>query len=263
VTPDVAEQGSEPGERVSLTDVSVALGRQPRAEGGSVTVKQLLSTMDEFGISYAVVSNLASRWHAPAVGNRELVETLAGADRLHACWTVLPDVCGEVADPDEFVEQARAAGVVAVRAFPADHRYRLDGPDMTALHRALVRARLPLLVEASQTSWEAVEAVARRFDGHTLIVGDVGYRSLRSAAGALSRCDNLHLDISYLASHCGLEWLVGRFGAGRLLFGTGWPLRDPAEAVTRLLWSELDDDAARQVGGGNARRLFGVGAGPS
>ncbi|GAA3778468.1 hypothetical protein GCM10022225_77980 [Plantactinospora mayteni] len=221
-----------------------------------MAVKQLLAMMDGFGIATAVVSNLASRWHAPAAGNRELVEMLDGVDRLHACWTVLPDVCGEIGAADEFVERARTAGVVAVRAFPADHRYRLDGPDLTDLHGALVRARLPLLVEASQTSWEAVEAVAHRFDGHTLVIGDVGYRSLRTVAGVLSRCDNVYLDISYLASHCGLEWLVGRFGAGRFLFGTGSPLRDPAEVVTRLLWSELDDDAVTQIGSGTAGRLF-------
>jgi len=88
------------------------------------------------------------------------------------------------------------------------------------------------------------------------VVGEVGYRSLRAIAGVLTRCDNVRLDLSHLASHCGLEWLVERFGAGRFLFGSGWPLRDPAEAVTRLLWSELDDAAVSQIGSGNARELF-------
>jgi len=257
VTAEVGAARAEAGKRVRLTDVSMALGRHPRADAGSVSVKELLATMDGMGIATAVVSSLASRWHAPAAGNRELVELLAGVDRLRPCWTVLPDTCGEIGTAAEFVDQAGEAGVVAVRAFPADHRYTLDGPDLDDLHGELVRARLPLLVEASQTSWEAVEVVATRFGEHTLVVGDVGYRSLRSVAGVLSRCPNVYLDLSHLASHCGLEWLVERFGPGRFLFGTGWPLRDPAEAVTRLLWSELDDAAVRQIGSGNARDLFG------
>lgn len=246
------------GERVELIDVSLALGPHPRAVAGSDSVKDLLATMDEYGIAAAVVSNLLSRWHSPAAGNRQLVEQLKDTHRLAACWTILPDTCGELGAVDAFVTEARDAGVVAMRAFPADHRYQLDGPDLTNLHAALAEARLPLLVEATQTSWESVEALARRFPEHELIVGEVGYRSLRTIAGVLSRCGNVQLDLSNLASHCGLEWLVERFGAGRFLFGTGWPLRDPAEAVTRLLWSELDDEAVGRIGRDNALQLFGL-----
>jgi predicted TIM-barrel fold metal-dependent hydrolase len=67
----------------------------------------------------------------------------------------------------------------------------------------------------------------------------------------------VHLDLSYLGSHLGLEWLVDRFGAGRLLFGTGAPVRDPADAVTRLLWSELPDADVAAIGAGNLSRLIG------
>lgn len=255
--------GEDSGEskRTALTDVSTALGRHPRAAIGSVSAKELLATMDGYGISTAVVSNLASRWHDPEAGNRELLATLAGADRLLPCWTVLPGTCGEIAAATDFVAEAVEAGVVAARAFPADHRYDLDGPDLDDLHAALSAAGLPLLVEVSQTSWPAVEAVATRHPELVLVVGDVGYRSLRTIAGVLGRCPNVRLDLSYLSSHCGLEWLAARFGAERLLFGTGWPLRDPAESVTRLLWSELDDEAVEMIGSRNAETLFRAVAG--
>lgn len=247
--------------RTTLTDVSTALGRHPRAAVGSASAKELLATMDGYGITTAVVSNLASRWHDPETGNRELLTALDGADRLRPCWVVLPDTCGEIAAAADFVATAAGSGVVAARAFPADHRYDLDGPDLDVLLVALAGAGLPLLVEASQTHWPAVEAVATRHPDLTLVVGDIGYRLLRTVAGVLGRCPNVRLDLSYLSSHCGLEWLAARFGPERLLFGSGWPLRDPAEAVTRLLWSELDDDAVRMIGSGNAEALFGAVAG--
>jgi predicted TIM-barrel fold metal-dependent hydrolase len=255
----MGEVTGEPGQRIRLTDVSMALGRHPRADAGSSSAKELMATMDHFGISSAVVSSLTSRWHDPVVGNRELGDRLADADRLLSCWTVLPDTCDEVGPHQQFVAAALDAGVVAVRAYPVDHRYELDGPDLRDLHAALAAARLPLLVEASQTTWQAVEAVARRHPDQVLVVGDVGYRMLRTICGVLDRCPNVRLDLSYLTSHCGLEWLVGRFGAERFLFGTGWPLRDPGEAVVRLLWSELDDESAGLIGSGNAAALFGTG----
>jgi hypothetical protein len=43
-----------------------------------------------------------------------------------------------------------------------------------------------------------------------------------------------------------------------MLFGTGTPRRDPADAVTRLLWSELDDQAVRAIGSDNLRGLLGM-----
>lgn len=249
--------GEDAGES-KLTDVSMALGRHPRAAIGSVSAKELLATMDGFGIATAVVSSLASRWHHPDTGNRELLTAISGADRLLPCWTVLPDTCGEIAAAAGFVAEAVESGVVAARAFPADHRYDLDGPDLDDLHATLAGAGMPLLVEVSQTSWPAVETVATRHPELAIVVGDVGYRTLRTIAGVLGRCPNVRLDLSYLSSHCGLEWLAGRFGADRLLLGSGWPLRDPAEAVTRLLWSELDDQAVELIGGGNAAKLFGL-----
>jgi predicted TIM-barrel fold metal-dependent hydrolase len=42
------------------------------------------------------------------------------------------------------------------------------------------------------------------------------------------------------------------------LFGTAYPDHDPAEAVTRLLWSELDDDAVTAIGSENAEKLLGA-----
>jgi hypothetical protein len=71
----------------------------------------------------------------------------------------------------------------------------------------------------------------------------------------LDRHANVHVDLSDLSSHEGLEWLCERFGPRRLIFGTGAPLRDAGEAVTRLLWSELDTDAVRQVAADTLDRL--------
>jgi predicted TIM-barrel fold metal-dependent hydrolase len=54
-----------------------------------------------------------------------------------------------------------------------------------------------------------------------------------------------------------VEWLVRRFGAERLLFGTGTPEFDPAETVTRLLLSELSDVEVAAIGRSNALDLLG------
>lgn len=239
--------------RPVLIDADAMLGRHPRRDVGGGTVPELLAAMDRVGIAEAVVGNMTSWLHDPHRGNRQLLDLVKGETRLRPCWVMLPDSCGEMTG---FVDAALKGGVRAVRAFPRDHGYELAGPDTAAVLTALAAVRLPLLVDATQTTWGAVEAIAIEHPGLRVVVGGLGYRVLRQAAGVLARAANVHVGLADLSSHCGLEWLVERFGAGRLVFGTGMPYRDPAESVTRLLWSELEDKQVAAIGSGNLGRLL-------
>jgi len=241
-------------------DADATIGRNPRIDAGPGTVEALLSRMDRVGIGSAVVSHTAARWHDPQAGNTLLGTETAGHDRLRPCWVTLPHHTGEVPPPAEFVAQAQAAGVVAVRVYPEDHGYDLSGPDMAPMLAAIAAGGFPVLLEAWQSSWPQIEAVAAAHPDLALVVGGLGYRVLRRAAGVLDRRPNVFIGTAHLSTHLGLEWLVGEFGAGRLVFGTGMPERDPAEAVTRLLYSELDDDSVARIGSLNAGRLLGLGA---
>ncbi|MGH3758062.1 amidohydrolase family protein [Actinophytocola sp.] len=256
---------NEPG--LTLADANVLLGRHPHSPTGADTAADLLRWMDRFGIAEAVVGHTASWLHDPAAGNRMLTDALGTASgRLRPCWAVLPGGTGELGEPDELVAGALAAGVVAARGYPADHGWSLGTPDATPLLRALAGAGLPLLLDAEQTSWTEITACATDHPELRLVVCRTGYRALRRIAGVLGGTGNVWIETSTLTTHQGLEWLAGRFGTQRLLFGTGAMLQDPAEAVTRLLLSGLDDTAVRAIGGANLRRLLtrpGVRAGMS
>ncbi|HEX4813101.1 MAG TPA: amidohydrolase family protein [Nonomuraea sp.] len=234
--------------RPTLIDADAMLGRHPRRDVGGGTVDELLAALDRVGIAEAVVGSMTAWLHDPHRGNAQLLDLVKDQPRLHPCWVMLPDSCGELGE--DFAEEAVAKGVRAVRAFPRDHGYHLDGTDAAAVLRAMATARLPLLVDAPQVTWPTVESIARAHPALRIVVGAAGYRMLRQIAGVLERNSNVYLGTADLSSHCGLEWLVARFGAGRIVFGTGQPYRDPAEAVTRLLWSELGDADVAAIGRG-------------
>jgi len=242
---------------VELLDVNAMVGRLPAEDVGDGSVAELCKTMDRFAIGSALVAHSAAWRHDPATGNRLLLDEIAGEPRLMPCWVGLPDTCGEVAPPAEFVEAATRAGVRAVRLYPGDHGFRFSGPDVAPLLDAIARAELPLILDLDQASWADIEQVAASRPRLQIVVCGLGYRVLRELAGVLDRATNVHVDLSYLGSHLGLEWLVERFGVHRVLFGTGMPVRDPADAVSRLLWSELDDENVRMIGAGTAGRLLG------
>jgi predicted TIM-barrel fold metal-dependent hydrolase len=244
---------------LALFDVNCRLGRLPwgEIEGGSIDA--LLARMDRFGVARALVSHTLSWRHDPVVGNRCVVRDLGQQNhdgRLRACWVALPDSCAEISPPETFVRDAIGNGVGAVRVYPADHGFDLDGPDFAGYAEACAGAGLPLVVDLAETTWAALDAVARDHPDLAVIGCEVGYRVLRRAAGVLERRPNVYLDLSDLSTHEGLEWLCARFGPDRLVFGTGAPRRDAAEAVTRLLWSDLDDAAVARIGHQNLDALL-------
>jgi predicted TIM-barrel fold metal-dependent hydrolase len=141
-------------------------------------------------------------------------------------------------------------------ARPHSHGFDLGGPDLAPLLDAAAEHGLPMLVDKGETDWGTVERVAAAHPELWLLLSDVGYRELRQLCGLLARHPRTLVSTANLSGHRTLEYLVEQFGAHRLVFGTGQPVRDPAEAVFRLLWSELDDAAVRAVGGDTMRGLL-------
>lgn len=241
---------------MKLFDVNATIGPLPDEPAGA-DAAGLLAELTPLGIAEAVVSHSRAWLHDPVAGNAMLLEEIAPYDELHPCWVVVPDTCEELGGAERYVAQAVGSGVLAIRALPALHGFSLNGADFNPVLSAAAEARLPLLVDAGEATWPAIEATAAAHPSLPIVVGTVGYRTMRQIAGVLARTENVYVDLSYLGAHLAVEWIVERFGAHRLLFGTGFPHRDPADATTRLLWSELDDETCAAIGAGNLRALVG------
>lgn len=241
---------------IPLFDANAMVGKFPTADLAYHTANGLGAELDRLGIARALVFHALAWHHDPATGNRRLITELDGDARLAPCWVMLPPTTGEIGTPDEFLAALDRHGVRAVRTFPRDHGYRLAGPDCAPLLARLAARCVPLLVDLEQSSWDEIEAVAGAHPDLPMIVCRTGYRALRTLAGLLERRANIFLDLSYFATHQGVEWIATRFGAGRLIFGTGQPVADAGGALTRLLYSELDEPSLAAVGAGNLESLL-------
>jgi predicted TIM-barrel fold metal-dependent hydrolase len=102
----------------------------------------------------------------------------------------------------------------------------------------------------------AVVEVARRFPAVTFIAGFGGYADMWfEISDAIGSVDNLYLDASMLWSD-GIEDIVKRHGAKKVLFGSAEPRNRylvNLRTLDRLELAEADRDA---ISFGNARRLF-------
>lgn len=89
----------------------------------------------------------------------------------------------------------------------------------------------------SASSWEAIDLACRLAE----------------------QCDRVHLDLTgSRLLYGGLERMVERVGAGRILWGTDSPFIDPRPGLGRMLCADVPDGDKRLMLGENARTLYGL-----
>ncbi|WUJ68109.1 amidohydrolase family protein [Kribbella soli] len=240
-------------------DARVVTGAHPASLQPATDRDAVAAHLDRFELSGALVSAMASWLHDPIGGNAEasaLAHSLADRGVL-ACWSAVPATPGELDSLTELVERAVDEDVAAFRIHPASHGFSPSLLD--ELYAALQANRLPLCIDAAEISWPELTAIATRYPELPIVISNLGYRKLRELWAALDGHTNIYVDLVDFAAHQGVEWLAANDLADRLLFATGFGLRDPGESVVRLAWSGLDDATVRLVGADTASRLFSGG----
>lgn len=258
--------------RPALFDANVLLGPLPHRAAAPPDVPDtlappadvpgLLRALDDFGIARALVTHTYAKWHDPGEGNVRLLHEIAGQPRLMPCGVVLPAATGEVPPEREQMAQLLDAGVRAVRLCPVAHRLSLEPWEIAPLLEAVAERRVPLLLDSDNVHWgEArpwrfVEWAASSYPDLPLVLLREPQSNLRTLFALLARCPNVIVETSYFQAHDGIARLVARFGAGRVVFGTGLPMWDPTLPITGLTYAGLAPDDLAAVAGGTLDRLL-------
>lgn len=230
---------------------------QPAGGGPGVSAEELTAAMDRAGIAQALVWHVAQRDLSPVTGNELLARAIAGRERLIGCWTILPPQTGELGQVTAWLSRASAAGVKAVRAFPQTNRYLLRAEAVGDLLERIIAARLPLILSAGD-DWQSVYDLLSELPELTVILSDLGcWGADRYFRPLIERYPNVHLDISDYMLDGGIEAFVSDYGAGRMLFGSGFPAAYHGAMMLALAQAEISDADKQAIAAGNLQRLTG------
>ena len=236
------------------------LGRVPAPPPGFFHEPEaLLSEMDRAGIADALVYHAYGEHYAPIEGNRLVLEAAAGRSRFMPCWVGLPHHTGELPPPETLVGQMQEAGVGALRLFPSAHQFRLAAWNCGELLEALAVCGCPLLVSITHTSWDDIAGVLQAQPALNLIVLDVYYRVDRCMYPLMAKYPGLRVETATYCGHREIENVCARFGAERLVFGTGLPFRDPGAAISLVAYADVSEDEKALIAGGTLRKLVEMG----
>lgn len=231
-----------------------------RAPGSFWKKEDLLKKMADFSIEDALVYHSLAREYDPQVGNRTLMDEIRDEPRLHPVWAVLPDYTGEFETPERLAGEMREYGVKALTMFPspADQNFSFAEFTCGKIFRMCEEHRIPLFMDMDQISGIAmVDSICTAHPELPLVVTRVNYRIDRDLYPLMEKHHNFYIEISGYKVFDGLHQFCSRFGAQRLLFGTGMPETSGGAAVGLVVYADISEKEKQMIASENLKKLLG------
>lgn len=217
------------------------------------------------GIDRAVVFSVATSVAQVGSINRfiaGLVENSNGA--FTGLGALHPDSPTQKEDVDGLV----ALGLKGVKLHHDVQGFRLDDPRCMRIYALLEERGLPLLLHTGDVRYDnsnpnRLKPILNAFPDLTVIGAHFGgWSRWADSAEELAGYPNLYVDCSsslYALTPETARDIVRAYGADRVLFGTDYPMWDPAEELERFARMGLTEEETERILWKNADRLFGLG----
>jgi len=228
-------------------------------------VDEVREALRGIGVERICLSPLHAAWcHNPHCGNEAVYAAARGYEDVDPVPVLDPTIPTWRAELARAVEQPRTC---LVRLLPAYSQYELGdvGDFLQAVEKAglgvIVQTRLEdprrqhPLAQVPDVPAEAVAEMARRFRELTVILGGAPWRAIMDLREVLLELPRFYADVSQADGMDSLKLFVEAGLTPRLLFGTHAPLFVPLAGLARVV-TDLEDEPARAILGGNARQLL-------
>jgi predicted TIM-barrel fold metal-dependent hydrolase len=217
--------------------------------------------MDDLSIGKAVIWHIDQYGSSPVSGNGFVNSVVGESERLLGCWTILPPQTDEVID-SEFFSRMKHNRVVCLRAFPDHHNYLLSRQVFGGFLDEVVERRVPLLLSMSGMpggiTWRSAYELLKDYPDLTCILCDTGvWLTDRYTRPLLENYPNVSLETSLVSLGARVvESIVAKYGAGRLVFGSGFPLRYPEAPMLQLIHAEISHEDKKMIASGNLENVI-------
>jgi predicted TIM-barrel fold metal-dependent hydrolase len=255
---------------LQLFDCDVMLGRIDghfaTYQGGLNSfenVGAIEKALDTFGVKSALVYSSWAKFQNTRSGNEELAKSIKNHGNLYPCFIISPEMEFDRSFPDSFTSSLKDNKVCAVRVCPTSNYYELEEYVMKDMFAILNNMRMPVFIDHDTVKWQdpfnwsQVHTLCEKYPQIPFIPCRHGRKTARNVYPIMKDCDNLYLDVSYFQLNRAIRDIAEKFGAERMIFGTGMPVFDPRLPITGLVFSQLSDKDRMLVASGNLKRLIG------
>ncbi|MFH0795601.1 MAG: hypothetical protein V2A65_00910 [Candidatus Omnitrophota bacterium] len=220
---------------------------------------EILEVMNDYGIEKAVVADSLTLNYNAAYGNERLLKEIGKNERLYAAAILLPDGTEESGNLSDYLSFLTSHKVVMVKLFPKVHNFVLSDYCSGRLLRLLEERKIPVTLWHTQTEWNEVDRLCETYPHIPIIIEGVArklFYDTRIFYPLLAKHRNLFLESHSLTNYLGLDDIVKKFGAGKVIFGTFIPENDPEAALMPIVYGNFTLKEKQMIASGNLLSLI-------
>jgi predicted TIM-barrel fold metal-dependent hydrolase len=227
---------------------------------GKGTVDDLLLCQKAAGISASIVHSVALR-----EGNVQSInDFIAAQTHLHPSLIGFATMHQEFSDVEAEVERCVAAGLKGFKLHPDSQDVDADDPRLMRLYE-VIEGRLPLILHCGDYRRDnshprRIRKILRAFPKLVVNAAHFGGWMLYDLAVEYLEHENCFMDVSSASVYLGprrTTELIRIYGAERVLFGSDYPMWNPAEELERFGANDLSDAERELICWRNAERFVG------
>ena len=257
-----------PDKIAPATVAALAKAGGTKPEGGTGTLDDLERLALREGVSLCVNLPIATRPDQAASINRFAKEVNRREGRVISFGAIHPDA----AEPERELAELAEAGFRGIKLHPDYQGHYADDPAVIRVVKEAKRLGLhtvfhggvdiafPNDVHATPERMANLLSSLGEGEGRVVVAHIGGYGLWDDVERILVGRD-VYFDLSYGIDHLPEEQLyriITRHGADRILFGSDYPWRDPADVDRVLAKLPLSDEQFAAIRFGNAERLLGL-----
>lgn len=228
---------------------------------GKGTVEHLLSSCDKAPITHFIVHSVATTPSSVETINNFIAEQC----QLHPEFIGFMTMHQDYPDPQKEIERAINLGLHGMKLHADTQKVNMDDPRLMNIYEML-EGRLPLVVHTGDYRYDYSHPrrllnVLKTFPDLVVDAAHFGGWSMPEIGYDVLNHENLFIDVSSSMMYLGdrrTEELVRMWGTDRVMFGSDFPMWDPAHEYDTLTSLDFTDDELDQLLWHNAERFAGV-----
>jgi len=257
---------------IAYFDSNACYGRSAcRIPGAPYDLPGLLSELDHCRISRALVYHAGAKELDSRQANAILLEEIKREERLVPAAVINPAPYTPERDLAAETEELFELGFRAFRLFPLYHSVDFSDPRMCRVFETLARRKSALWIDFDQLWYNykqlgmheqrvidltAVGKLATGYPDLTLVLVGAYYNHFTRLFSLFDQCANLKVETSLFQGFQTIRFVCERWGAERLLFGTGLGQVSPGAARATLAYAEISTEDKRKIASGNLETLL-------
>ncbi len=229
------------------------------------TVNRLLELYREAGISHGCIHSVAITPHSVDSINRFIAETAhAHPDKLTGYGAIHPGY----EDIPGLIREVKKQGLKVLKIHPDMQQFALDSPEAMNMFAA-VEGKLPIIIHTGDHRFEysnprRMKPVLDAFPKLVCVCAHLGgWSEWDEALETLTSYENVYVDTSsalYAMSPEEAKRIIRCYSRERVLFGTDYPMWNPAEELERFHRLQLTDEEEERILYRNAEKLLNINA---